>query len=223
MDVSHNALTGIPPLHRLSLLKDLFVNNNQLSTFPLEVLELTTLERLDLSFNQIANIPPGIDQLKKLRCLFAESNRIRSLPLSIEALASELVELRLDKNELSFLPVELVNFTELKVLSVDQNGLEAIPKSVVREVVASLGSPKRMQKYLQDLLDFSKMFNRLKLMFVGDGGVGKTTLLACFDKEKPGADDEEKPAATKRESVSIGKQTNIATDGIDIAETRWQG
>lgn len=208
----------------MSGLTYLYLNKNHFVEFPPEITDLTSLVRLDMSFNKLTAIPARIDNLRNLKCLYVESNMLKTIPTTIEALAPELVELRLDNNLLEFLPVELAGLTELKVLSLEFNELATIPRSVVKEVVSPLGSIKKMMKYLQDLQECSESFKRLRLMFVGDGGVGKTTLLSCFEKErKLEESDEDKKDKYGKVFKREPKKLNIATDGIDIADTKWQG
>ncbi|MBD2392382.1 leucine-rich repeat domain-containing protein, partial [Aphanizomenon flos-aquae] len=48
---------------------ELDLSNNQISSLPPEIVQLTNLQSLDISFNQISSLPPEIGQLTNLQFL----------------------------------------------------------------------------------------------------------------------------------------------------------
>lgn len=67
----------------------LILKKQKLQSFPLEILELRNLKRLDISRNSIKEIPPEIEKLSFLHYINAAQNFISSLP-------KELAQLPLD-------------------------------------------------------------------------------------------------------------------------------
>ena len=174
----------------------IYLNHNNFTELPDELMALTNLRKLDISFNRIAHIPSEIGDMQHLEYLWAEHNCITTIPQTIAKLHGCLSHLRVEHNALDFLPTELAQLTRLTVL-----GLEGVSKSaakpppppaVVNMLYVKKGNPlktlpkevqqkaqsgddkciKRVRDYLLELKGDSKVFNRVKLMFVGDGGVG---------------------------------------------------
>lgn len=61
-------------------LEELYLNNNELNTFPLEICELKNLRILDLHDNKIASLPKKISQLENLQELYLSGNQLKLLP-----------------------------------------------------------------------------------------------------------------------------------------------
>ncbi len=170
---------------------------------------------LDLSFNKIASIPASIENMCKLKYFYVEYNCITTIPRSILKLKDCLVGLRIEHNLLEFLPTEIASLEKLKVLGLEGNPLNTMPLEIRSK--AHSGSIKKVQVYLEQLEGGSKSFNRVKLMFVGEGGVGKSTLLSCFRLEKLDQGEHEEDKRKKRTK----NEPNIATDGIEIINVKW--
>ncbi len=66
----------------------------------------------------------------------------------------------------------------MKVLKATDNPLKSIPKEVIVN--------DQLIPYLRNLHKGSKLCYRMKLMFVGGGNVGKTTLLKTLKRIKQG-------------------------------------
>jgi GTPase SAR1 family protein len=90
----------------------------------------------------------------------------------------------------------LTTLDELKV------GNNPIVKCIPRDFLKTRNS---LFKFLDDADKGSKAFSTVKLMFVGDGNVGKTSLLKALKQRRTS----EKPGKS---------QPNVATDGIDITD-----
>ena len=71
-----NALFQLAPF-----LQKLRLDNNNLTAFPVELLEFSHLMELGLPGNQIKELPPSIVKMKSLQRLDLESNLLDSLPL----------------------------------------------------------------------------------------------------------------------------------------------
>ncbi|MEG3755292.1 leucine-rich repeat-containing protein kinase family protein [Psychromonas arctica] len=122
-----------------------------LTEFPMEILTLAdTLEILDLSNNQLSSLPKEIAQLSHLKIIFASNNRFTELPdvlgdcrnlemvgfksnqittVSSESLPQQLRWLILTDNKISQLPETLGYRTRLQKLALAGNQLKRLPKS----------------------------------------------------------------------------------------------
>lgn len=144
----------------------------RLDPAPEKLWELEHLEHLNLSGTGMRQLPVEIARLSRLRSLQLRFNSLRTLPAEIGAL-SELRSLDLTATGLVELPAELRNLTQLGSLILPDNPLLEIPP----EVVGSK-SPKRiLDYYFRSLREVSRPLLEAKVLVVGQGGVGKTSLV----------------------------------------------
>ena len=108
---------------------ELYLNNNQLSSLPLEISQLSNLKTLSLYNNQLNSLPPEISQLSNLTRLYLDSNQLSSLPSEISQL-SNLTTLSLYNNQLSSLPSEISQLSNLTTLSLANNQLSSLPSEI---------------------------------------------------------------------------------------------
>jgi internalin A len=184
--------------------------------------ELLTIERaarngrakLDFSRLGSSEIPAEIGQLTKLRILDLSRNRLTSLPESIGQLTNlEILDLR--HNQLTWLPLSLLQLGKLKTLMLEGNPFEPGLQSAY-----DAGLPELMA-YLRSLEEAEPLYEA-KLVLVGEGGVGKTTLLkALMGRE------EEPPRAG--EPTTHGVQIDVHAlrlphpdqEGVEIQLNAW--
>jgi len=69
--------------------------------------------------------------------------------------------------------------------------------------------------YCRELFAESRIVNRCKLMFVGDGGVGKTSLVKSL-KTVLGGEAKKLKKQTKKGGRLPSQEVNVATDGIVV-------
>ncbi|KAH3744091.1 dual specificity protein phosphatase [Pelomyxa schiedti] len=78
-----STLTAFPRcLSVCSGLTSLILNHNEMTRFPVEILDFPSLKSIDLSFNKIREIPPEINKLTALQSMFLSHNKLRSIPLN---------------------------------------------------------------------------------------------------------------------------------------------
>jgi GTPase SAR1 family protein len=219
LDLSRKRLTKLPPeIGQLSNLTELNLNSNQLSALPPEIGQLSNLTELYLSVNQLSALPPEIWQLSNLTELYLSVNQLSALPPEIWQL-SNLTGLYLGRNQLSALPPEIWQLSNLKRLYLRSNRLSALPPEIwqlsnltrlylegnpltfpPQEIVE--GGTKAVLTYLREALHTQQPQWVSKLLVVGEGGVGKTSLL----------------------KVLLGEPFNpqeSTTDGIDIRTLKF--
>lgn len=99
---------------------------------------------------------------------------------------------------LESLPVELIQLDQLKFLKTDGNPLTTMPQEL------RTATPDRIMAYLKGLQTQAATWKEVKLLFVGEEGVGKSSLLESFQNPK------------HKMKKEVGQ--NLATDGIAMSE-----
>ena len=192
-----NRLTALPPeIGQITTLEKLLVTGNRLTRLPRSIGCLTSLRELALESNQLTALPPEIGQLTSLRELVLMRNELTALPPEIGQLTS-LRELVLTHNELTALPPEIGQLAGLQVLWLDNNELTALPWRLAdllasRPSLRLAGNPLHepipdliergvdaLAVYLRSLEDAVPQFDA-KILLVGEGNVGKTSLIAAL-------------------------------------------
>ena len=169
-----NQLTSISTnIGKLTNLIMLFLDNNQLTTLPSNIDKLKNLIRLDLQYNQLTTLPLELFRLTNLKELYIYHNQLIMLSSKIGCLTN-LKILNIGKNQLTELPVELGQLTKLENLWIEGNPLKTPPPEIV-----NLGT-QGILAYLQERAQGCEAQWLAKLMLVGEGGVGKTSLLRAL-------------------------------------------
>jgi hypothetical protein len=178
LGLSFNKLTALPAeIGQLSALESLGLGSNKLTALPAEIGQLPALEFLDLSFNKLTALPAEIGQLSALRSLWLHGNKLTALPTEIGQLFA-LEFLHLSNNELTAVPAEIGQLSALKALLLERNpGLVFPPPEIVEQGTAAVLT--FLRKYLED----SRRQWVSKVLVLGEGGVGKTSLLRALAGE----------------------------------------
>src|SRR5207302_1275684 len=151
--------------------------DNQLDTLPAEIGRLTCLQNLDLTGNQLSDLPAEIGRLTSLQNLDLRGNQLSALPAEIGRLTNPQ-NLDLRGNQLSALPGDLGYLRETLALGLDANPLQEPLPELIRRSNAELFS------YLRSLKRDAEAQYEAKLLLVGQGNVGKTSLLAALQGKK---------------------------------------
>jgi internalin A len=169
--LDNNRLNTLPEVIRnLSSLTYLYLNNNQLKALPEVIGNLSSLKDLYLRGNQLKTLPEVIGNLSNLTYLYLTSNQLNALPESIGNLTS-LIDLDLSYNKLNALPESIGKLTDLMFLNIDKNPLTQIPPEVVKK-----GGLAVRDYYRQRLEEKTDYIYEAKLLIIGEGGAGKTSL-----------------------------------------------
>ncbi|MEG3938070.1 COR domain-containing protein [Microcoleus sp. S36b_A3] len=202
LNLSDNQITAIPEdLGQLSNLRPLFLGNNQITSIPEALGQLSNLTVLDLCHNQITSIPEALGQLSNLTQLFLHNNQITSIPEDLGQL-SNLTQLFLHNNQITSIPKALGQLSNLTRLFLGNNQIETIPECletlpqletldlrcnplpISPEVLGPAnqteppGTPAAVFNYLRQLRSSEVLpLNEAKVLLVGQGSVGKTSLI----------------------------------------------
>ncbi|MEG4342869.1 leucine-rich repeat domain-containing protein [Microcoleus sp. A003_D6] len=176
--LSSNQIAQLPDaIGQLSNLTQLYLFNNQITQLPDAMGQLSNLTQLDLRSNQIAQIPDAIGQLSNLTQLDLRRNQIAQIPDAIGQL-SNLTHLDLNNNQIAAIPEAIRSMEKLEKLDLRGN-----PMPIPREIMGGsrFGDPGD----LRTILDFyfqtrdpndTEELNEAKLLIVGEGEAGKTSL-----------------------------------------------
>lgn len=117
----------------------LILKKQKLQSFPLEILELNNLERLDISRNYIKEIPSKIQELKHLHYFNAAQNLLSSLPKEISQLPLDTLILwdnMIRAFDTSFANLELkyLDIRAIQMTRKEQNAIKKLfPKARIRK------------------------------------------------------------------------------------------
>ena len=176
--IGFNKITELPEwLYSLDSLVSLSMSNSPLSEVPEKIKTFTQLHTLDLAGLELEEFPQWILELSKLRKLYLERNKLTSIPPDFDRL-SQLEELWLHHNHIQNLPPALGRIEKLRTLDVSSNPLNPVLKSAVDRGLAEL------KTYLSSLEQAEPLYE-CKLVLVGEGKVGKTTLLKALTGKEP--------------------------------------
>ncbi len=153
-----NRISDLSPLSGLSALQSLSCSSNQISDLSL-LSDLSALQSFDCSFNQISDLAP-LSDLSALQSIDCRYNQISDLS-----------------------PIyDFVITGQLKRLQASGNPVCGVPTSILggkfEDCLESL------KNYWQDLANGAERQQQLKVQFVGNGRVGKTTLAYALEHKR---------------------------------------
>jgi len=167
----HNQITGLglydcglkelpPEIGNLQNLTELSLGINKLSTLPPEIGNRQNLIGLDLPSNQLSSLPPEIGNRQNLTELNLHNNQLNQFT---KALLDLNLELEVD---------EWVFFTLEKRILVGDNPFQTPPVEIVKQgrqaIIDYYAALEEQQK---------RPLNESKLILIGDGAAGKTSLM----------------------------------------------
>ncbi len=176
LKLQKNNISEIEGLDKLTNLTQLWLQNNQITEIK-GLDNLTQLSILTLGNNQINEIK-GLDKLKQLTQLWLGNNQINEIK-GLNKLTN-LTQLWLQNNQISKIPLSLLDF-KLNILwttayiekgiSIGDNPITTPPIETVQQ------GNKAIRNYYKQLQKGKKQYLlEAKLLLVGSGGAGKTTL-----------------------------------------------
>ena len=183
----------------------------ELQQFPLEICTLTGLKILDLRENQIQELPEEIENLTSIEHINLGDNSLTSLPPQIGKLKA-LRSLRLMNNRITQLPDEIQELDNLTELDLRENALPIPP-----EILDMRHRPRQIIAFYMQHAKYSgikKPLNEAKMLIVGQGSVGKTSIA----RRILGGDFN--PDETKTAGIQI-KELQMEIDNSNIKLNIW--
>jgi hypothetical protein len=128
-------LTNFPmEILGLKNLKKLDVSKNKITEIPKEIAQLTHLQELKVYRNKIVALPGEIGDLTQLIYLDAHHNVIKEIPATIGKL-HHLQYVDLEHNLIVTLPDEIGNCEELQFINVRDTGIDADEEKRLRKIL----------------------------------------------------------------------------------------
>lgn len=162
-----------------------------LRSVPASLRGISGVHALDLSNNEIGELPEWIVELP-VEILDLTNNRLRTLPSRIGASRAMVILLR--SNQLKALPESLRNGAAPKLYLQDNPAL-GIPASIL----VSGNTREILRYYFESQTGEGKPLLELKLLLVGRGKAGKTTLVKRLSGEAPSESESETHSIAIRE------------------------
>eukprot|EP00005_Dracoamoeba_jomungandri_P014137 CAMPEP_0174277974 /NCGR_PEP_ID=MMETSP0439-20130205/61221_1 /TAXON_ID=0 /ORGANISM="Stereomyxa ramosa, Strain Chinc5" /LENGTH=1598 /DNA_ID=CAMNT_0015370339 /DNA_START=1040 /DNA_END=5837 /DNA_ORIENTATION=- len=242
LNLQCNRLGTVPiELFNLKNLKYLLLDNNELAFLPQRLFDCRSLRKVSVQENPLAEMAPAMAAIygqinqeyvdlsgigivaipeelflgntQCIRSLNLSNNVLQSLPPDIENL-SNLVELNIANNNIESLPWQLGALKSLSKLDTSGNPLSLLPDEIKRKPT------RELLNFLLELKDGKTKVYRMKLMFVGEENVGKTTLFNAISefasKRKARTDEPERSVPLLDHQMDT-----VSTDGIEIHNLKF--
>jgi len=223
LDLSGNQLRSLPEsLGLLTALKQLYIHHNQFPSLLRVIFQIKGLSGFYAAGLKLKSLPAEIGQLLELEELFLGDNQLVTLPPEIGNLKS-LKSLYLVQNHLVNLPPEIRNLTSLTHLYLHGNPGLQLPEDVLGPTYGEVVDDVRvLPKSPHEILDYffstrgveGVALREMKLIVVGWGKAGKTTLVKRLAGEPMNLDEPE------THGIMIRPVTLHCSDG-DLAARVW--
>ncbi|MGB0919629.1 MAG: leucine-rich repeat domain-containing protein [Holosporaceae bacterium] len=130
LELANCNLTSVPKwiAEKMPNLRELSLQQNQISQLPDNLFDLHHLTLLNLEANQITALPKAIGNLRRLDSLHLAHNNLKNLPSTLRQLVS-LQYLDLSHNQIGSLP-DLTGLNNLLVVTLDNNKDLVLPRSI---------------------------------------------------------------------------------------------
>jgi internalin A len=186
LSLFYNKIKKIKGLNKLTKLQQLYLSSNQISRIE-NIEALTNLQELDLSDNQIVRIE-NIETLTNLEQLDLGDNKISCIE-NIKFL-SKLKRLDLSDNQIKKIQKKDILNLKLEIIYTDDsiwylenqinfygNPIETPPIEIVKQ------GNEAIIAYFESIEEESIPLNEVKILFIGHGGSGKTSLKKAIKNE----------------------------------------
>ncbi|MCB9113213.1 MAG: leucine-rich repeat domain-containing protein [Anaerolineales bacterium] len=221
LNLSYNQLTALPDsLGQLTQLTKLDIANNKLKSLPNSLGQLAQLQTLHISNNQLTALPETLGQLLQLQKTSFGNNNLAILPKSLGQL-TQLNSLRVYDNLVTDLPSSLAQLKQLEELDLSDNPLNPALQSAYN--ACSYKNYEPLWAYLRSIEQNAEPLYEAKLVLVGEGNVGKTTLLKALKNEKGAGAPKKNERTTHGVEIDIHgiKLPHPDKDGIEIQLNAW--
>jgi internalin A len=181
--------------------------NCGLTHIPVEVFENPDIVYIDFGNdkdidekfrNKIEDIPDDIGNIKRLTKLNFENNSLKTISDELASL-ERLKYLNLRNNKLRQLPEKVANMSQLTVLDIEGNPFDILPPEIASQGIESI------RNFFRELKDPDYLYE-VKLILVGEGRVGKTSLSNALTDENFSLEDEKSTEGINIQQWNISKE-----------------
>lgn len=201
LDLGGNQLTELSSnVIQLNNLTGLYLTGNRQIRLPRQLFQLINLNNLKLGDLWLTSLPEELFQLTNLTDLYLAHNHLVALSPKI-GLLTHLARLVLYDNYLTQLPSEVYQLTNLIYLDLSDNKFIELSPQIVRLSVDTsvpvyrnpLTSPpyelaiqgfKAIHEYFAALEEGTRIVGEVKVILIGEGASGKTSLTRCLRDER---------------------------------------
>lgn len=238
LDLSSNNIKNVPNgISKLKNLQILNLSNNQIFAFPKEIAALHNLQILDLGNNKIRSIPAEISKMKNLEILYARNNQIEDISDKIKELTelrifdapnnrvivfpgaiTKLVSLEIldfSSNRITAIPAEITRLINLRQLNIKDNPIANIPPEIIYHGEAIKYGDGDFHVMFEYLRNVKEPLNEIKVLLVGEGDVGKTSILNRL------VYNTFNPNETKTPGINIRKQWRLPQADPSLRINLW--
>jgi len=235
LDLRDNSLNTLPlEFGQLLGLTKFDISGNSLSHFPESIIKLKELQELGLAANQITSLPKEIGELTKLgklslgrqslmlnqhQRIYSHGNYLSNFPPELIQLEN-LRSLDLSSNSLSALPAGIKQLSKLKKLDLRGNPVP-IPPEILgpKESHRDPGEPQTILDFYFQVQnpDETEPLYEAKLLIVGEGGAGKTSLVQKIRNEGY----ELKPEEKSTKGIQVVRWSFIHASGHECRVNLW--
>lgn len=241
LELSANNLDRLPPwIKELKTLNKLRMDENHFSSIPEEIFHLEKLSHLSLQDMDIPEIPEQIEKLNQLFFLDLSGNLLNTLPhemthlteltllylgnnqfetipdlifemKSLRYLYFDNEEYKKNKNQISTVPERILNLQDLYKFNIAGNPVQTPPYEIVQQGIAAI-----QEYYRQKTEQGVDHLYEAKMLVLGEGGAGKTTLAKKIQNPDYQLKDED---STK--GIEVTPWSFRLPDGKDFRVNIW--
>lgn len=212
LNLKDNELFDLPDaIGNLENLDSIHLNSNLFREFPRQLYDLKKLKHICIAANFISKIGDDISRLTLLRDIQLSSNKIEVFPLGLTKIIG-LKKISIERNLLRSIPIEVTQMNNLDELLILHNSTSIPPEVIARGTRFIFNHLKKL-----DAAKNKKFFNEAKLIFVGDGNVGKTSLVRLLQGSKFNRGQEKTEGiAIKKWSVKLDSEREVSVNIWDF-------
>ncbi len=220
LDINSNLLKYLPEsLGNLEKMNLLSVYDTEIKVLPESFANFSELEGLligNLDGETFGELPKVITHFHNLKMLDAPHCKLSFIPDWIGSL-NKLNNINLSNNSLIDLPLPLAQLEHLEKLNLNDNPLNPALQSAYKQGLDAV------KAYLRSLEQNAEPLYEAKLVLVGEGNVGKTTLLKALKSEKGEGAPKKDERTTHGVEIDIHglKLPHPEKDGVEIQLNAW--
>ena len=230
-------INAIPSeIRQLRNLKELTLSRNPIRRLPSEIGKLHQLEIFRLSESSLTSLPAEFSQLRALTTVGVDHSPLKTWPSEIMSL-DRLTTLTLSNTGITEIPSEIDALQNLELIDLGHNSIREIPRTIsnlkyLRYLIVTSSEVAQppaeiaargvsaIQEYFLALSDASVRLLEAKLILVGEGAVGKTSL--AHKLVSPKCDLEQSRATIEStRGISIRDWSWITSDGQTFKVNIW--